>query len=491
MQIKKPSTLLKNLIWVSLGQLGSGFLYMAALGFIARYLGKTGLGEYSYIFSLVNIFQFVADLGIASIFTREISKEKGLLGKMLGNLKSMYWILSFISMAIIISAVTLTSRDPGTRLAAWPAAIATMALFHSFGYATVFRAFEHMHINSLGLVLARFLFLVFTLVAIKLQSGLTGIFCAMALSSLALWWTYYAVMRRRYIKPRFAADFPTWGYMLREGSSAGGSIILRKSSWYIDIFMLRGLATTAAVGLFSSIYQVIQILYLLPWTLSVAFMPVFSRLDRDNPRQLHEMLTNLVKLSWLVTLPIAVITSVTSGQIITFLFGGDFSQAGSGLPILIWTIPFLFPTSLFFFFFTAIGKQRAYLICVGAAIATKTALNLALIPQMGYIGSCWATILSDFSHYWISIWLLKKSAYPLKSTKIMALPALGSLLAGLCLIPAIGSPSISRTGVCAFFYLSIYAGLTIASKYVKRDDIAIMLCASGSAIRKAQVKETS
>jgi len=483
--LKKRSTLFKNLVSVSLGQLASGLLYMAALGLIARHLGAASLGEYSYIFSFVNIFQFVADLGLATIFIREVSKDKGLLGPMLGNLKSLYWVFSLISMAVIISTVGLTTNDPEARLAAWPAAIATVALFHSFGYATVFRAFEHMEINSLGLVFSRLLFLIFTIAAVKLQGGLVGIYTALALSSLALWWTYYAIVSKRYIRPKLGFDLPQWRYMLREGSPTGGTIMLRKSTWYIDIFMLKALATSAAVGLFSSIYQIIQMLYLVPWTLSVAFMPVFSRLNRDNPRQLHEMLINLLKLSWLVTLPIAVIVSVTSGQIIAFLFGEGFSQAAGGLSILIWTIPFLFPTSLFFFFFAAIRRQKSYLVCVGITIFIKIFSNLVLINKMGYIGSCWATILADLFHYWIGIWLLKRYEFPVKTVRTIGLPALGSLLAGICLIPVIRSCSIPLAGILIFLSLAVYAGVIFFSRYIKKEDIlSTLFPARGAGMEK-------
>jgi O-antigen/teichoic acid export membrane protein len=349
-KLKKTSTLFKNLVSVALGQFFSGLLYMASVVLIARYLGTTRFGDYFYIFSFVNIFQFVADLGISSIFIREVSREKNLLGLMLGNLKSIYWVFSFLSMIIIISVVGFTTHDSTVRFAAYPAAIATVALFHSFGYVTVFRAFEHMEINSAGLILSRLLFLLFVIGAIKLGTGLVGIFVALALSSLALWWIYYVIVSKKYTRPKLSFDLPVWRFMLKEGVSTGGTIILRRTTWYVDIFMLKGLATSAAVGLFSSTYQIIQMLYLLPWTLAVPFMPVFSRLNRVDPKQLHNMLISLLKLTWLVTLPLAVWTTFASKQIISSIFGTQFSQAAPGLGIIIWTIPFLFPTSLFFSF---------------------------------------------------------------------------------------------------------------------------------------------
>jgi O-antigen/teichoic acid export membrane protein len=121
--------------------------------------------------------------------------------------------------------------------------------------------------------------------------------------------------------------------------------------------MLKALSTSFAVGIFNSVYQIVQIFYLVPWTLAVPFFPVFSRLSKSDPEQLHRMLNRLLKITWLITLPLSVWIAFTSHQIIQTIYGGKFSQAGDGLRIIIWTIPFLFPTS-FFFSFSPLWENR-------------------------------------------------------------------------------------------------------------------------------------
>lgn len=345
---KKLPVILKNLVSVAFAQLISGIFWIVGIALIARYAGTNKFGDFSYIMAFVNVFQFVADLGIASILIREVSREKARLGHYLGNLKSLYWVFSFFSLIIIIFGIRLTTADPDVHLAAYPAAIATVALFHVFSYVTVFRAFEDMEINSAGLVLSRLLFLLLVILAIRLEMGLLGIFTALAISSIALWWGYYIILSKKYLRPRLSFDLTTWRFLITEGSSTGGTIILRKTLWYADTFMLKALASSAAVGLFNSVYQIVQLLYLIPWTLAVPFMPVFSRLSKTDPKQLRDMLNNLLKITWLVTLPLSILTTFAANDIMRAIYGVKFSMAADGLKIIIWTIPFLFPTGLFF-----------------------------------------------------------------------------------------------------------------------------------------------
>jgi len=359
--LRKPPVILKNLLSVAFGQLLSGLLVLASVVVIARYLGANRFGDYSYIMAFVNIFQFIADLGIASIFVREVSRDHGRLGQFLGNLKALYWVFSFCSFIILIVGIRLSTGHPDVYWAAFPAAIATIALFHVFGYATVFRTFEEMEISSAGLVFYRLAFFLLVLLAIELDTGIMGILTALALSSVSLWGVYYGIVSRKYQRPRISFDWPTSRFMLKEGLSTGGTIILRKTLWYMDTFMLKTLSTSFAVGIFNSVYQIVQIFYLVPWALAIPFFPVFSRLSQTDPKQLHRMLKGLLKITWLITLPLSVWIAFTSHQIIQTIYGAKFSLAGDGLRVMIWTIPFLFPTSFFFSFSPPWANKRPIL----------------------------------------------------------------------------------------------------------------------------------
>jgi O-antigen/teichoic acid export membrane protein len=50
-------------------------LALVSIGFITRYLGTSGFGNYATVLAFLSFFASIADLGLYSISTREISRE--------------------------------------------------------------------------------------------------------------------------------------------------------------------------------------------------------------------------------------------------------------------------------------------------------------------------------------------------------------------------------------------------------------------------------
>ena len=68
---------------------------------IARILGKSGLGEYNTIFSLITIFQVFASFGLKTFLTREVAKDKSNVNKYISNSYVIAIFLTFVSIALM------------------------------------------------------------------------------------------------------------------------------------------------------------------------------------------------------------------------------------------------------------------------------------------------------------------------------------------------------------------------------------------------------
>jgi multisubunit Na+/H+ antiporter MnhF subunit len=97
--------------------------------------------------------------------------------------------------------------------------------------------------------------------------------------------------------------------------------------------------------------------------------------------------------------------------------------------------------------------------------------NFILIPKMGYLAACWATLLSDFAHYWMCMELLKRSGFPIHTVKLMGIPVLGSALFGLCLLLSQLFSSIFY--IIPFIVLAfiVYIGIIFLCKYISKEEI--------------------
>jgi hypothetical protein len=99
------------------------------------------------------------------------------------------------------------------------------------------------------------------------------------------------------------------------------------------------------------------------------------------------------------------------------------------------------------------------------------AANFILIPKMDYLAACWATLLSDFSHYWICIGVLRKTGFSIHPVKLMGIPALGSALSGFCLYLSRSSSSTFHIIPFILLAIAIYVGIVSFFRYITKDEI--------------------
>jgi len=105
---------------------------------------------------------------------------------------------------------------------------------------------------------------------------------------------------------------------------------------------------------------------------------------------------------------------------------------------------------------------------------------MILIPKIDYLAGCWATILSDFCHYWICAALLKKIGFPIQTVRLILIPALGSLLSALCLLPNRDSSSILSSLPFTGLAIVVYIGVITFFKYIGKEEMLSLIRSKGN-----------
>jgi len=120
-----------------------------------------------------------------------------------------------------------------------------------------------------------------------------------------------------------------------------------------------------------------------------------------------------------------------SQEIISLIYGAEFSESKEVLKILIWLTPIIFLTNFTGSCLIAVQKQRQLAFISAFNTLVNLALNLILIPYYGYVGAAIASLTTEglnliiqyqvLKHYWgasiFEIALLK----PLFSLGLMGL----------------------------------------------------------------------
>jgi O-antigen/teichoic acid export membrane protein len=431
--VKQSQRIVKNALSGVGAELIGGGLNFIALLIIARSAGVDGFGIFSFVLAFSGLFQLVADFGLSNILVREISTHRGQLDRYLGAAKSLIWILSFLTFAIMVGTIHLIGRSPEVVRLSYLMGLAVLAMFHVTGYAAVFRAFEVMELNALGFVLHKVFLLGCVLLTIFVEGGLTGFALSYLAANLALWGFNYLLVRRRYVRPRMIMDRPLWRELLTEAYPLGIGMILRRATWHVDSLLLTWLSLPSAVGLYNAAYRIIQSISLLPMALTIPLYPVFSRMAESSHETLWAAYQKSLKFLGIVSIPMAVGLSVLSERIIGLLYGEAYLPSAQALTVLSWVVVLLFPTSLYLYLYTALGRQRLYTFCVGASLGINIVLDLVLIPTFGFMGACYATLIAEIVLFGLGYYGLVKLGGPAAFWEVLWRPLAASSALGLVL----------------------------------------------------------
>jgi len=431
--VKQSQRIVKNALSGVGAEVIGGGLNLLALLIIARSAGVEGFGIFSFVLAFSGLFQLVADFGLSNILVREISTHRDQLDRYVGAAKSLIWILSCLTFAAMIGVIHLIGRSSEVIRLSYLMGLAVLAMFHVAGYAAVFRAFEVMELNAMGFVLHKVFLLAFVLLSVRIEGGLTGFALSYLAANLALWGFNYLLVRRRYVRPRLIIDRLLWRQLLTEAYPLGIGMILRRATWHVDSLLLTWLSLPAAVGLYNAAYRIIQSLSLLPMALTIPLYPVFSRLAESSHEKLWGAYQKSLKFLGIVSLPMAVGLSVLSERIIGLLYGEAYLPSAQALTVLSWVVVLLFPTSLYLYLYTALGRQRLYTLCVAASLGINIVLDLVLIPTFGFMGACYATLFAEIVLFGLGYFGLVKLGGPAAFWELLWRPLTASSALGLVL----------------------------------------------------------
>jgi O-antigen/teichoic acid export membrane protein len=405
--MKQSQRIVKNIAVMIAAEIIGFSLNFVIIILIARYLGVIGFGHFSFIVAFVGVFQLIADSGLCNIMIREIAVHKDKIAYQLGVTKSLLWIFSIAAFLLIVLIINIINPEPEVRHATYIMGLSTMAIVHTQGYTSVFRAMEEMEYNAIGFVLHKIVLISLIIPVIESELGLKEIAGSFLAANSVLWIFYYIIVSRRYRRPKIIINLKAWWYFISEAIPIGIASILRKITWQVDILILSAIGTASSVGLFSAPYRIIHSANILPHTISVPLFPFFSRLARHSYHELFPAYEKSLKFMYLFSIPIVVILVTLAQSIVSILFGDKFEQSYVALQILSLTLIFLFPTAQFVYLFSALGKQRLFTIGSIICLIINVILDFILIPKFDFIGACIGTLVAEITLFGIGMYFVK------------------------------------------------------------------------------------
>jgi len=416
-------------------------LLLFLLGFLAaRWLAPAAFGAYSAAFAFVGLFRILPDFGMSYASTLATSRDRSRAAGLFGNLLGFQLVLSVLTLALCLGVGRL--RYDGVL---WTAVLVlSFDLILKSLKSTLrwlLKSHERFGAEAVSLLLERGLLLGLGAASLLAGGGVVGFVLVFAVVRAIDTTGLLAWVGRRVLALHPAFDLGVWWELFRKGlpfAYAGAMITM---FFQVDAVMLERMRGVEEVGWYRAPVLVLEGLTLVPRILGYALIPTMAALHPGAPEGVTALYRRGVKYLLLAGLPIAAFGLVAAPPFVSFLFGAAYSRSVVAARILIPAAAFMFLSNFGETALACVDRWRTIVVVSTACLLLNIALNLLLIPGLGYVGAAWATLATEGAYFAataVALWLfghriswLSVAARPMLATGVFAASLWASLGLGL------------------------------------------------------------
>lgn len=382
----------RNSLFLTVQPLVLNIISLFVLGFIARSLGEHSFGLFNFALSFTLIFQSIGRFGLNTTTVRDIAMDKVHTGDYFGKVLLIRFLLISIAYCVTVAAVTLMGYPMETRKVVYLFGL-LVALDLSIEIITdVFRAHERMGAVSIINLISGLSLTILSVVVLLLGYGLYAVVLTyIAGKSLGLI-AALAFYMKTFSVPRLSLDAAFW----KETMAKGFPLFISSQLWLIisqvDVITLSKISTMAQIGLYTAASVLLTKLYVVPQAIASSVYPTISMLQKGEHEESKSLCSKIFFFTLLVSVPTAVGTVMTGGQIIELIYGPAYEGSSIILRVGIWIFPLmglmLASVSILF----ATHQQNKVVAVYMAALPISIVAHILLINRFGILGASFAML---------------------------------------------------------------------------------------------------
>jgi O-antigen/teichoic acid export membrane protein len=418
-----------NVLVSSVSKFFSTALALVSIGFITRYLGREGFGNYATVLAFLSFFASLADLGLYHISTREISRPGADEKKIMGNIFTLRVISALAILALAPIIVLFFDYPPEVKEGI---IIAAASFLFSSGYQVLNGVFQKnlaMDRVAVGELAGKIIQVAVVILAVKLQLGFNWIiasllFNMMASFAIVFFWS------RKYLRFNFRFDFSYWKKFLKESLPIGIGSVIVFVYFKMDTILLSLLKTSEDVGVYNAAYKVLENISFFPAMIIGLVLPILSNTIFTDKEKFKDISNKTFKVFIILVVPLIIGTLFLSSGIIQLIGGGQFGQSAAVLQVLVFALAAIFFGNFFNNILIAGNLQRKLMgIWILAAIF-NVGLNLVIIPKFSFMGAAYVSTGTEiFVAIVAGYFAWKKLGYSPQPEKISGIFLAGVLMA--------------------------------------------------------------
>lgn len=417
--MSKIRVIAKNSLSLFSSQILSYILVLFYTISTASYLGAEDFGVLSLALSITGIFGIVADMGLNTLITRDLARDKLKTDKYVSNTVLMKILLSFLTFGLIFVIINLFGYSEPVKTVIYIMTLAVVINSFSGVFNAVIQANEKMEYISISQILTSALMLVGVLLGINYNLDLFYFAILYVISNSLIFFYILIVYFWKFSIPKIEIDFSFWKPTMNEAWAYGVTGLSGLLYTYADSILLSLMQGNLVVGFYSAAYRFTLVLLFIPNAVNSAIFPVMSKFYLTSKDSLNLVNERYFKYMVILGIPIGFGTTILADKIILLFFGPGYLESIIALKILIWTIVFTFAGASFVQLLLSINKQVLVTKISGICLLVNIILNLILIPNFSYIGASVVTVITEVILVSYIIAASFKLGYRINSLKVI------------------------------------------------------------------------
>jgi O-antigen/teichoic acid export membrane protein len=368
---------------------------------VARYLGKHAFGQLALGLTLFHTFAIFSQLGLRTLITREVSRNRALSSMYLANGSAVVLVASTICAAVMFAVSCFVGYSSETvfvlfllSLGLLPQALATIS-------ESVIRAWEKMHLIACANFPANILKMLVCYVGLAHGYGVTFV----CLTLLLFHWLVFVFQLGMLLKFIGTPGRDAWDRVFafkiaRDGIPFTGLFGLIAVWPAISVVLLSRFYNELEVGLFNAGVQLITPVTLLFRNIMSSLFPLMCRRFDGGAESLRIVALRILEYSLVLAIPSAVGVFLLAESIVVLLYGPGFVASGNVLRIISPTIICIAITQTLGHVLLASHRERTTLRIVAVDLAASVMLGVPLIAYFGALGAAVTMLVSRLVDLW-------------------------------------------------------------------------------------------
>jgi O-antigen/teichoic acid export membrane protein len=447
----------RDIARLSVGTYLARTLNFLAFIYIARKVGAQNFGVLEFAGSLLIYFVLLADAGLETWATREIAQARD-VKEVFARVVPLRFALAATAFALLLLTLPLLPHYPYLRLLIPIFGLDLFAQAASLKWFLMGR--QKMRHAAWGLVVGRVVFLAAIVMKIRKPSDFIWVPVLDLAGDIAM----VGVFGRMFVRAGGALAVP-WRLqrpfeMLRASLALGTSQISGLLTYNLNSLLLGFLAGAQAVGLYNAAFKPVNVALILSATSFLGLFPTLSRTYVEGIKGFRELVTRSLRLSALLTVPMAVGGTLLAREIVTFLFGSAYADSAAPLRILVWSVLVTILSGSYRQALCASHHQNLDLRCTLASAGVNLGLAAFLIPRYGLVGAAGATAFAEGVAFALAWFYFSRTVRPLNPLPLLARPGAAGVAMGVSMLLARALPWSVRAllGLIAYVGMALVLG---------------------------------